>query len=205
MKKPIYLLGTLLLTAALAACSSDYDDPPEQPNSHQNEVPVDSVDITPEEGASKDYTVISTVPVSQEVKTFFDEALPPPDVYGNILETDFYMDTEQYSDHAGWPVYHVINNMEELQQRYLGDKVIPEINFNDYTLIIGHCLSGTPPKEKDSYFGINVLCYADHNEVNIMEQNYHYYAGIHLSYFWGIFSKIQGDFKGFTWNYTKWK
>ncbi len=200
MKKLFYLLNGLLLTAALAACSSDYDNPPEQPDSHQ-----DSVDITQEEGASKDYTVISTVPVSDEVKAFFDEALPPPDVYGNILETDFYMDTEQYSDHAGWPVYHVINNMEELQQRYLGDKVIPEINFNDYTLIIGHCLSGTPPKEKDSYFGINVLCYADHNEVNIMEQNYHYYAGIHLSYFWGIFSKIQGDFKGFTWNYTKWK
>ena len=41
--------------------------------------------------------------VSDEVKAFFDEALPPPDVYGNILETDFYMDTEQYSDHAGWP------------------------------------------------------------------------------------------------------
>ena len=50
MKKTIYLLGTLLLTAALAACSSDYDDPPEQPNSHQNEVSVDSVDITPTEG-----------------------------------------------------------------------------------------------------------------------------------------------------------
>ena len=50
MKKLVYLLGTLLLTAALAACSSDYDDPPEQPNSHQDEVPVDSVDITPTEG-----------------------------------------------------------------------------------------------------------------------------------------------------------
>ena len=76
MKKLFYLLNGLLLTAALAACSSDYDDPPEQPNSHQDEVSVDSVDITPDEGASKDYTVISTVPVSEEVKAFFDEALP---------------------------------------------------------------------------------------------------------------------------------
>ena len=50
MKKLFYLLNGLLLTAALAACSSDYDDPPEQPNSHQNEVPVDSVDIIPTEG-----------------------------------------------------------------------------------------------------------------------------------------------------------
>ena len=46
MKKLFYLLDTLLLTAALAACSCDYDDPPEQPDSHQNEVSVDSVDIT---------------------------------------------------------------------------------------------------------------------------------------------------------------
>ena len=50
MKKLFYLLNGLLLTAALAACSSDYDDPPEQPNSHQNEVPVDSVDVIPTEG-----------------------------------------------------------------------------------------------------------------------------------------------------------
>ena len=50
MKKLFYLLNGLLLTAALAACSSDYDDPPEQPNSHQNEVSLDSVDIIPTEG-----------------------------------------------------------------------------------------------------------------------------------------------------------
>ena len=87
MKKLVYLLGTLLLTAALAACSSDYDNPPEQPNSHQNEVSLDSVDITQDEGASKDYTVISTVPVSQEVKAFFDEALPMVDEYFNVSST----------------------------------------------------------------------------------------------------------------------
>jgi hypothetical protein len=50
MKKLFYLLNGLLLTAALAACSSDYDDPPEQPDSHQNEVPADSVDVIPTEG-----------------------------------------------------------------------------------------------------------------------------------------------------------
>jgi len=50
MKKLFYLLNGLLLIATLAACSSDYDDPPEQPNSHQNEVSVDSVDVIPTEG-----------------------------------------------------------------------------------------------------------------------------------------------------------
>ena len=37
------LLALFLLTAGLAACSSDYDDPPEQPGSHQNETPTDSI------------------------------------------------------------------------------------------------------------------------------------------------------------------
>ena len=46
MKKLFYLLGTLLLTAALAACSSEYDNPTEQPDSHQDEVPiVDSLSL----------------------------------------------------------------------------------------------------------------------------------------------------------------
>ena len=37
------LCCSLLLIAGLAACSADYDDPPEQPDSHQDEVPVDSM------------------------------------------------------------------------------------------------------------------------------------------------------------------
>ena len=38
MKKLIYFFT--LLIAGLTACSSDYDDPPEQPDSHQQEEPV---------------------------------------------------------------------------------------------------------------------------------------------------------------------
>jgi hypothetical protein len=51
MKKLVYLLSSLfLLSSGFTACSSDYDNPPEQPESHQNEVPVDSVDVIPTEG-----------------------------------------------------------------------------------------------------------------------------------------------------------
>ncbi len=46
MKKFVYILSCLfLLSAGFAACSSDTDDPPEQPSSHQNEMPADSIDI----------------------------------------------------------------------------------------------------------------------------------------------------------------
>ena len=44
MKKLVYLLICLfLLSASFTACSSDYDNPPEQPDSHQNETPTDSI------------------------------------------------------------------------------------------------------------------------------------------------------------------
>ena len=128
MKKLFYLLNGLLLTAALAACSSDYDNPPEQPNSHQNEVSVDSVDSTQDEGASKDYTVISTVPVSEEVKAFFDEALPKEE--GNTAY--FYFDNHATSSYS----YYVINNEKELRERYKGNKELPIIDFGKYSVII---------------------------------------------------------------------
>lgn len=44
MKKLHYILSCLiLLSAGFAACSSESDDPPEQPSSHQNETPTDSI------------------------------------------------------------------------------------------------------------------------------------------------------------------
>ena len=133
MKKLFYLLNGLLLTASLAACSSDYDDPPEQPNSHQNEVSVDSVDITQDEGASKDYTVISTVPVSEEVKAFFDEALPYlPDLHLEVSPFSFQSNANSE--------FYVINNEKELQNIYKGEKTLPQLDFENNTLIIGQLL-----------------------------------------------------------------
>jgi hypothetical protein len=58
MKKLVYLLSCLfLLSAGFTACSSDYDDPPEQPESHQNETPMDSTTV------DKDTTEVDSVDV----------------------------------------------------------------------------------------------------------------------------------------------
>ena len=182
MKKLFYLLNGLLLTAALAACSSDYDDPPEQPNSHQNEVSVDSVEITPEEGASKDYTVISTVPVSQEVKAFFDEALP---LYYYERPSDFIID---WKDEAN-PAIHLINSKEEFVSRYIGTSQLPNIDFNTHTLLIGMTLF-----VHTHYLDyLEIFSYKDKNELIIHTQLPEYaVSGLVPIRFWGLFPKIEG-------------
>jgi hypothetical protein len=180
MKKTIYLLGTLLLTAALAACSSDYDDPPEQPNSHQDEVPMDSVDITQDEGASKDYTVISTVPVSEEVKAFFDDALPYlPDLHLEVSPFSFQSNANSE--------FYVINNEKELQNIYKGEKTLPQLDFENNTLIIGQL-----PMSGGSFLeAIYIRVYGDGNVLTIQtwEPPYQYSALYHM-FFWGIFPKM---------------
>ena len=180
MKKTIYLLGTLLLTAALAACSSDYDDPPEQPNSHQNETPTDSVEITPDEGAAKDYTVISSVPVSDEVKAFFDEALPN----GNRTPA-FSFSTENKAE------FFVINSQDELESRYKGESILPEIDFAKFTLIIGkaYMLGMTyhvNSLEIHKYEYNQSLCVFTDDPEGLFWMAYN-------MYFWGMFPKIEQE------------
>ena len=175
------LLALFLLTAGLAACSRDYDDPPEQPNSHQNEVSVDSVDITQDEGASKDYTVISTVPVSEEVKAFFDEALPYlPDLHLEVSPFSF-------QSHANSEFY-VTNNEKELQNIYKGEKTLPQLDFENNTLIIGQLLM---PGGSFHLEAIYIRVYGDGNVLTIQtwEPPYQYSALYHM-FFWGIFPKM---------------
>ena len=184
MKKLFYLLNGLLLTASLAACSSDYDDPPEQPNSHQNEVSVDSVDITQDEGASKDDTVISTVPVSEEVKAFFDEALPYlPDLPIELSPFSFQANANSE--------FFVINNEKELQNIYKGEKTLPQLDFENNTLIIGQLLM---PRESFHLEAIYIRVYGDGNVLTIQtwEPPYQYSALYHM-YFWGVFPKIEKE------------
>ncbi len=178
------LLALFLLTAGLAACSSDYDDPPEQPNSHQNEVSVDSVDITQDEGASKDYTVISTVPVSEEVKAFFNEALPYlPNLPVELSPFSFQPNKESE--------FFVINNEQELRNLYKGEKDLPQLDFEHYTLIIGQMLMGAASYHLDA---IKVRIYEDKNVLSIYTREPQYvYCTLYNMYFWGVFPKIEKE------------
>ena len=182
MKKLAYLFGLFLLTIGLAACSSDYDDPPEQPGSHQQEEPTDSIGVNNDTTKidSTAYTVISAVPVSEEVKAFFDEALPYlPDL--PIELSPFSFQANANSD------FFVINNEKELQNIYKGEKTLPQLDFENNTLIIGQL-----PMSGGSFLeAIYIRVYGDGNVLTIQtwEPPYQYSALYHM-YFWGIFPKM---------------
>ena len=178
MKKLVYILSSLLLlSAGFTACSCESDDPPEQPNSHQNETPVDSTTInnySSKVDSTGSYTVISTVEVSEEVKSFFDEALPnenrtPAFSFSSENETEFF----------------VINSQDELESRYKGEKTLPEIDFAKYTLIIGkaYMLGMTYHVESleiHKYENNQTLCVFTDNPSGLFWMAYN-------MHFWGLF------------------
>lgn len=182
MKKLAYLFGLFLLTIGLAACSSDYDDPPEQPGSHQQEELTDSIGVNNDttEVDFTAYTVISAVPVSEEVKAFFDEALPndkgtPAFTFPSGNETEF----------------SEINSQEELESRYIGKDILPEIDFAKYTLIIGkaYMLGMTyhvKAIEIHKYEYNQSLCVFTDDPEGLFWMAYN-------MYFWGMFPKIEQE------------
>ena len=201
MKKLAYLFGLFLLTIGLAACSSDYDDPPEQPGSHQQEEPTDSIGVNNDTTKidSTAYTVISAVPVSEEVKAFFDEALPFS--YDKPAYFKPYVDLgEDNGVHilSQWVVYSVFNSKEEMQEQYVGDFDLPEIDFEKYTLVIGTSLMD----KMDSLKTIEVRSYDEQNELTLSIElgNYGQIEIYHFR-FWAIFPKIQGGINSI--NYTR--
>ena len=115
MKKLFYLLGTLLLTAALAACSSEYDDPPEQPDSHQQEEPATS---KTKEG------VYSPVKASEELTSFMSKALP------NGSRENYFFESRNSS-------CIIIHSYDEFSEKYHGSEKLPEIDFERYSLVVG--------------------------------------------------------------------
>ena len=185
MKKLVYILSSLfLLSAGFAACSSESEDPPEQPNSHQNETPVDSTVINNNSSkvdSTGSYTVISPVEVSEEVKAFFDEALPYlPDLHLEVSPFSFQSNANSE--------FFVINNEKELQNIYKGEKTLPQLDFENNTLIIGQLLM---PRESFHLEAIYIRVYGDGNVLTIQtwEPPYQYSALYHM-YFWGIFPKM---------------
>lgn len=115
MKKLVYILSSLLLlSAGFTACSSDSDEP-EQPTSHQDEVPAGSTEYI-------QYGTLYPVEQSREVTSFFNH---------NIYKW-FLTNIEE-----GVDTCIVINNAEELKAIYSGKEEIPSIDFRNYTLLIG--------------------------------------------------------------------
>ena len=178
MKKLVYLLSCLLLLSAVFAASScDSDDPSEQPNSHQNETPVDSTIVNNDTtviDSTEAYIVISAVPVSDEVKAFFDEALP--NEKGNPAFT-FPTGNDN--------LFYAINSQQDLIDRYIGIKQLPSIDFDKYTLIIGRAyMPGltyhVESLEIHKYENTQTLCVFTDKPESVFWMAYN-------MYFWGVF------------------
>ena len=84
MKKLVYILSCLfLLSAGFVACSSETDDPPEQPSSHQNETPVDSASV------EKDTTEVDSTAVPPII-TYSKEWVYEGQLTSTVFFTDHY-------------------------------------------------------------------------------------------------------------------
>ena len=202
MKKLVYLFGLFLLIAGLAACSSDYDDPPEQPGSHQNETPTDSIGVNNDttEIDSTAYTVISTVPVSEEMKAFFDEEFAVPE--NPLEESALYIGKFKLNHPEEFTTYNIIDSQESFESMYIGNKVLPTIDFDKYNLVYGRYLLGIDEtvdfidiqvSSKGNRIVLHTTCtYAnDYNMAFSSDNSIIYYSGIEgrLKGFWGIFPK----------------
>lgn len=192
MKKTIRLITPLLLTvAALAACTADYDEP-EQPKTRQDEVPADSIKVDSTESTEEGYAVISPVPVSEEVKEFFDEALP----YLPMERSPFSFSPNKDSE------FFVINSEQEFRDLYKGEKDLPQLDFEHYTLIIGQMIMGGVSYYLDT---IELRIYGDKNVLTIHTREPQYmYCALYNMYFWGVFPKIAKEIdKSILWLNTK--
>lgn len=165
MKKRLFSIGFILFALIMPiACSSDEEI---------ETLPVD-------ENANK------TCPVDEDkldaaIVSFFNETLPNHPCYWPI-ETFFTPATEETN------AYSLINNGQELQEAYKGDKDLPKIDFEKYTLIIGRVYTGGVTvdqqyltKEKED----NVLVLHLAHEAVIAEMFYTYY--------WGVYPKMTAD------------
>lgn len=198
MKKLVYILSCLfLLSAGFVACSNDTDDPPEQPNSHQNETPVDSIAVnndSTEIDSTEVFTVISAVPASEEVKVFFDEALPyycdSIIIGGGQQIGDFLLDHPEDL----W-TYNIIKDQESFESNYTGNKPLPHIDFNKYILIYGRYFLGL----EEIIDSINI--HITNNQSSIVLHTTRistdfYDINERLKSFWAIFPKDMPEISG---------
>ena len=198
MKKLVYILSCLfLLSAGFAACSSETDDPPEQPSSHQNETPVDSIAVnndTTEVDSTEAYTVISAVPASEEVKTFFDEVLPyycdSIIIGGGQQIGDFLLDHPEDL----W-TYNIIRDQDSFESNYTGNKKLPHIDFNKYILIYGRYFLGL----EEIIDSINIHIANNRSSIVLHTTSIStVYGGVddRLRSFWAVFPKDMPEISG---------
>ncbi len=122
MKRKLFWMSLLLLTiAGLSSCSSNDDD----------EVAAGIDDVCG--GVVYNGYAIQQFDKANPLSVFFAEELHEPtwDDEGNIHKSFF--ERGEWNDER----VLVINSQEEFQTAYMGTKVLPDVDFGQYTLVIG--------------------------------------------------------------------
>jgi hypothetical protein len=163
MRKKLFII--LIALGIFSACDNQ-----EELNTRSSDDVVNITPIEPEEGYA-------------EISAFFDSELPF-DTYSK----GFFVGS---NEHSGDEVCKIINSKKELEDLYSGDKDIPEIDFQHYSLIIGQRimpdLGNRCIKQELVYTTIDKI-----SILNLYVENLYEYKPCMIAplYFWGLYPKL---------------
>lgn len=156
--------------------------------------------------ADNTYTTISPIKVSSEVEAFFNEALPTFCDTAVIGDWVNYIGDFQFLEPVELMGYSIISDQETFEAKYVGNKTLPQIDFNKYSFVFGRYLLGIDetinyidiqPVNNDYYIVLHTTDPSFNNyQVSYSTDGPHwYYSGIEgrLKSFWGIFPKDLPD------------
>lgn len=181
-KNVLWAAIALVITIAIGACSSSNDD--------------DSTVGKPAADDQSDYVdggIINewdrpVVDKSDPLAAFFEEELHRPywDGYGNEFKTFF--------ENGSWDdeICLVFNSREEFQNAYMGSKELPEIDFNQYTLVIGRTwgndgsyeLNNVVLRDLGIAYELETILYRHHDPDRC------YIAAITTFFYWRLYPKL---------------
>ena len=171
MKRALFVLGMLLTFGLFCACSSDDES---------ENVTDDSSERKLNDLGGKLISPVQEGDNFVATSDFFNSELP----FGTYSKGFFVGSCEQ----SGEEVCYTINSKKELEDIYSGDKDLPEIDFQQYTLVIGErimpALGYKCAKQE--------IVYATKDSdpvLNLYIENIYEYKPTALSplYFWGLY------------------
>ena len=133
-----WMFAVLMLVVGMSSCSKDDDIGNEDiGNEDIGNDDIDNVDIVNNDsvrgGEVYDGWVKPEVDMSDPLAVFFRDELHSPywDGQGNEIKTFF--EQGEWDDKSCL----MINSRQEFQDAYMGTKELPDVDFSNYTLIIG--------------------------------------------------------------------
>jgi hypothetical protein len=129
MNKVLLVLGLLLSLGLTSSCISD----------DENDGIVDSSEKNSEGDHDMLITPLDDFEGFAAISEFFNSELP-----STTYSKGFFIDTNNNINvdkvHVGDETYKIINSKNELSKIYSGEKPLPEIDFQHYTLVVGQII-----------------------------------------------------------------